>query len=120
MVGVCLGLQGMIEWAGGELGVLPYPQHGKPGTVELVGDGGILFADMPRQFQVGRYHSLYSIKEKQPRCLKVTAQTSDGIIMGVEHETLPMAAVQFHPESILTRHDLGMKMLPNAITKLRF
>jgi anthranilate synthase len=70
--------------------------------------------------QVGRYHSLYSLSEKHPACLYVTARTVDGVIMGIQHASLPIAAVQFHPESILTRNDLGLKMLVNAATKLKY
>jgi len=100
--------------------VLGYPQHGKPGTVQLTSSPGDIFAGCPAEFQVGRYHSLYSLKHKQPACLTVTAQTADGVIMGVQHTSLPIAAVQFHPESILTRSDLGLKMLVNAATKLKY
>lgn len=74
----------------------------------------------PSASQVGRYHSLYSLSEKHPSCLHVTARTSDGVIMGIQHASLPIAAVQFHPESILTRSDLGLKMLVNAATKLKY
>jgi len=119
--GVCLGLQGIVEHYGGELGVLPYPQHGKPGTVKLVQPAGHVFSGFDEEeFQVGRYHSLYSLKPKHPACLRVTAETSDGVIMAVQHESLPIAAVQFHPESILTRPDLGLQMLLNATTHLKY
>ena len=64
---------------------------------------------------MGRYHSLYSRKASHPKELRVTAETSDGVIMAVQHVSLPMAAVQFHPESILTRTDLGLLMLRNAL-----
>jgi len=120
LFGVCLGLQGIVEHFGGQLGVLPYPQHGKPGNIVLADEPGTVFAGVPKEFQVGRYHSLYSLKEKHPSCLRVTAETADGVIMGVEHTSLPIGAVQFHPESILTRTDLGIQMLVNAATKLRF
>ena len=65
-------------------------------------------------------HSLYSLKAKHPKELRVTAETEDGIIMAVQHVSLPMAAVQFHPESILTRTDLGLQMLRNALSQLRY
>ena len=112
--GVCLGLQGIVEHFGGELGVLPYPQHGKPAMVRLCETRGPLFEDMPDEFQVARYHSLYSLQEKQPGCLRTTAVASDGCVMAIQHSTLPIAAVQFHPESILTATHLGMQMLLNA------
>ena len=98
IVGVCLGLQGMVEHYGGELGVLPYPQHGKPGSVVLREPRGALFAgssavEFPSEFQVGRYHSLYSLKAKHPKELRVTAETEDGIIMAIQHVSLPMAEI---------------------------
>ena len=111
----------MVEYFGGALDVLPYPQHGKPATVRLApSGGGKLLAGLPSQFKVARYHSLHSNKAAQPACLRVTAETEDGCVMAVEHESLPMAAVQFHPESILTRTDLGLQLLVNAVNTLRF
>jgi anthranilate synthase len=112
--GVCLGLQGMVEAFGGELGVLDYPMHGKPSRIHHHNRG--IFEGMPEEFTVGRYHSLYAIPEKLPACLEVTAQTEDGVIMGVRHRNLPMEAVQFHPESILSaRDDLGLQLMRNAM-----
>ena len=81
---------------------------------------GTLFDGLPDTFQVGRYHSLYSRTDRHPKELRVTAETADGVIMAVQHTTLPMAAVQFHPESILTRTDLGLQMLRNALSQLRY
>ena len=117
--GVCLGLQAIVEHYGGELDVLGYPQHGKPGEVQLSVEPGDIFHGLPRKFSVGRYHSLHSKRETHPSALRVTAETNDGIIMGIQHESLPIAAVQFHPESILTRHELGIQMLINAMERLR-
>ena len=112
--GVCLGLQGMVEAFGGELGVLDYPMHGKPSTVINRGVG--VFEGLPERFKIGRYHSLYALPEKLPFVLEVTAQSDDGIIMGVRHRTLPMEAVQFHPESILTLEDEhGLRLIGNMI-----
>ena len=112
--GVCLGLQGMVEAFGGELGVLGYPMHGKPSIVTHQGKG--VFAGMPSSFTIGRYHSLYAIREKLPECLEITAETEDGVIMGIRHRTLPMEAVQFHPESILSLEaDRGMQLIRNAV-----
>jgi anthranilate synthase len=112
--GVCLGLQGMVEAFGGELGVLDYPMHGKPSIVKHCGQG--VFAGLPERFQVGRYHSLYALLPELPDCLEVTAETEDGVIMGVRHRSLPMAAVQFHPESILTSEgDVGLRLMRNVI-----
>ena len=120
--GVCLGLQGMVEHFGGELGVLDYPMHGKPSPVTLTSEGqqdGSIFAGIPDTFEVARYHSLYGISDKIPDCLDVTALTEDGIVMGIKHKTLPFAAVQFHPESILTSPSHGMKILKNALRFLQ-
>jgi anthranilate synthase len=112
--GVCLGLQGIVEAFGGELGVLDYPMHGKPSTVRHHGAG--VFEGLPEEFQVGRYHSLFARRETFPACLEVTAETEDGVIMGVRHRELPIEAVQFHPESILTAEgDHGLKLMQNAV-----
>ena len=68
------------------------------------------------EFQVGRYHSLFARRETFPACLEVTAETEDGVIMGVRHRELPIEAVQFHPESILTAEgDHGLKLMQNAV-----
>jgi anthranilate synthase len=112
--GVCLGLQGVVEAFGGELGVLDYPMHGKPSTVRHRGVG--VFEGLPEQFQVGRYHSLFARRETFPSCLEITAETEDGVIMGVRHRELPIEAVQFHPESILTgEEDHGLTLMRNAV-----
>jgi anthranilate synthase len=112
--GVCLGLQGVVEAFGGELGVLDYPMHGKPSIVTHRNEG--VFEGLPPAFQVGRYHSLFARRETLPECLEVTAETEDGVIMGVRHRTLPIEAVQFHPESILTAEgDHGLKLMENAM-----
>jgi anthranilate synthase len=115
--GVCLGLQGMVEAFGGELGVLDYPMHGKPSLIRHRNLG--VFEGLPEEFRVGRYHSLYAIPEKLPACLEVTALSDDGIIMGVRHRDLPMEAVQFHPESILTLDgNCGLRLMENVIQRL--
>jgi anthranilate synthase len=115
--GVCLGLQGMVEAFGGELGVLDYPMHGKPSLVHHQGKG--VFEGLPETFRVGRYHSLYAIREKLPACLEITAESEDGIIMGVRHRDLPLEAVQFHPESILTLEgDNGLRLMENVVRVL--
>jgi anthranilate synthase len=112
--GVCLGLQGIVEAFGGELGVLPYPVHGKPSIIRHRGTG--VFEGLPEEIEVGRYHSLYALPESLPACLEVTAQTETGIIMGLRHRDLPIEAVQFHPESILTaREDAGLILMRNAL-----
>jgi anthranilate synthase len=115
--GVCLGLQGMVEYFGGVLGVLDPPVHGKASRIRVL--GGRLFAGFPREFVAGRYHSLYALRDKLPAVLEVTAQTDDGVVMAVEHRTAPLAAVQFHPESIMTLADnVGLRLLANVMANL--
>ncbi|HUS05850.1 MAG TPA: anthranilate synthase component I [Bryobacteraceae bacterium] len=112
--GVCLGLQGIVEAFGGELGVLDYPMHGKPSIILNRGQG--VFAGLPAKFQVGRYHSLYAKEPVLPDCLEVTAQSDDGVIMGVRHRTLPIEAVQFHPESLLSLDEsCGLRLMENVV-----
>jgi len=116
--GVCLGLQGMVEHFGGVLGVLSYPMHGKPSPVSLTSAGKAeksIFSGLPDTFEVARYHSLYGLKERMPKCLEVTALSDDGIVMGIQHTELPFAAVQFHPESILTSPAHGLTILRNTL-----
>ncbi|CAM9247815.1 unnamed protein product [Chrysoparadoxa australica] len=121
--GVCLGLQGMVEYFGGDLGVLNYPMHGKPSLVQQLEHHGLhanIFNGLPQSFEVARYHSLYGKSETLPQCLRATAMTADGVIMGVEHRELPYAAVQFHPESILTSPGHGLTILGNCLKTLKW
>ena len=112
--GVCLGLQGVVEAFGGTLGVLDYPMHGKPSLITHKNVG--VFQGLPEKFTVGRYHSLFARRETFPECLEVTAESEDGVIMGVRHRELPIEAVQFHPESILTMQgDCGLKLMQNVV-----
>jgi anthranilate synthase len=102
--GVCLGLQAMVEHAGGELSLLPEPSHGKPGLVQV--SGGCLLAGLPAEFTAGRYHSLYARPEEVRGGFRVTAslrspQGAD-VVMAIEDARAGRWAVQFHPESILT------------------
>lgn len=114
--GVCLGLQGIVEAHGGKLGVLDYPQHGKVSRVSVVDADSVAFKDLPQSFEVGRYHSLYALPSSLPKELKVTAMSEDGVIMGIEHQTLPIAAVQFHPESIMTlTGGVGLTIITNVV-----
>jgi anthranilate synthase len=116
--GVCLGLQGMVEHFGGKLAVLDYPVHGKPSRIDV--RGGTLFNGLPSSFRAGRYHSLYALPESLPESLIPTAFSEDGVIMAIEHRTLPLAAVQFHPESILTLDgEVGLALLRNVVTTLK-
>ncbi|HEY7209167.1 MAG TPA: anthranilate synthase component I [Bryobacteraceae bacterium] len=112
--GVCLGLQGIVEAFGGTLDVLPYPMHGKGSLVHHKGEG--VMRGLPSPFRVGRYHSLYANREALPACLEITAESEDGIIMAIRHRDLPIEAVQFHPESILTlEQDCGLLLMENMI-----
>jgi anthranilate synthase len=116
--GVCLGLQGVVEAFGGTLGVLNYPVHGKASWVTHNGKG--VFEGLPERFQVGRYHSLFANRETFPACLEVTAESDDGVIMAVRHKDLPVEAVQFHPESILTaEQDCGLRLMENVVRQYR-
>jgi anthranilate synthase len=115
--GVCLGLQGMVEHFGGELDVLPYPMHGKPSRVTVL--GGQILEGLPAEFTAGRYHSLFAIPERLPEQLRVTARSEDGVIMAIEHVERPLAAVQFHPESILSLdEELGIRLIRNVVARL--
>lgn len=112
--GVCLGLQGIVEAFGGVLDVLDYPMHGKPSLIDHRNTG--VFAGLPQKLKVGRYHSLYARRAALPDCLEITAESDDGIIMGVRHRSLPVEAVQFHPESLLSQHnDYGLTLIRNLI-----
>jgi anthranilate synthase len=112
--GVCLGLQGIVEAFGGELGVLEYPMHGKASVVTHDAKG--VFEGLPEKFKVGRYHSLFARRPVLPECLEVTAQSDDGVIMGVRHRSLPIEAVQFHPESLLSLDDAcGLRLMRNVV-----
>lgn len=125
--GVCLGLQGLVEYFGGTLGQLRSPVHGKPAIIDThygVNDDPTLktnwgiFDGLPCSFEVARYHSLFALTV--PKCLRVTARTrGDGVAMAIEHAQLPLAAVQFHPESILTNPRHGLRILANCLLNLR-
>jgi anthranilate synthase len=115
--GVCLGLQGMAEYCGARLALMPVPQHGKSATVRV--HGGKLFDALPEQFKVGRYHSIHVPRDTMPDALSVTAETEDGIVMAIEHRALPWAGVQFHPESIMTLDDgTGQRIIDTVMRVL--
>jgi anthranilate synthase len=82
----------------------------------VITENSLVFQDLPQSFEVGRYHSLYAIPETLPKELKVTAISDDGVIMGIEHQTLPIAGVQFHPESIMTlAGGVGLAIIKNVV-----
>ncbi len=119
--GVCLGLQAMVEHAGGELSLLPEPQHGKPGRVQVRGEfGGALLAGLPVEFTAARYHSLYAKEEDVKGGFTVTAATADGAVMAIEDAAAGRWAVQFHPESILTAAGRsGHQVIANVLALCR-
>ncbi len=115
LFGVCLGLQGIVEYFGGTLDVLDYPMHGKSSIIDVVHETG-LFAGLGKSFVAGRYHSLYARRQQLPDDLEVTAVSQDGIIMAVSHCKLPIHAVQFHPETILSLQDqVGLRIISNLM-----
>jgi anthranilate synthase/aminodeoxychorismate synthase-like glutamine amidotransferase len=111
ILGVCLGHQAIGEAYGGHIVRAPRPIHGKASRVHHDGRG--LFVGVPAELDVARYHSLVIDPATCPAELEITARTSDGIIMGVRHRTLPVEGVQFHPESVLTSG--GMRILANFL-----
>ncbi len=102
LMGVCLGHQALGQAFGGRVVRAPRLMHGK--TSPVFHDGRSLFAGLPSPFTATRYHSLIVERETLPPALAVTAETADGIIMGLAHRELPLVGVQFHPESIATEH----------------
>ncbi len=112
LMGVCLGHQTIGQAFGGNVVRCHEIVHGKMGTMHHEGKG--VFAGLPSPFQATRYHSLVVDRATLPACLEVTAELSDGTIMGLQHRELPIQGVQFHPESIASEH--GHKMLENFLT----
>jgi anthranilate synthase component 2 len=106
ILGVCLGHQSIGAAFGGTIVRAQELMHGKTSPITTTQEG--VFAGLPKQFTVNRYHSLSIDRASCPSCLKVTAWTDDGEIMGVKHTSLPVEGMQFHPESILTEHGHAM------------
>lgn len=113
ILGVCLGHQSIGAAFGGQIVRAQALMHGKTSVISTTQEG--LFAGLPKQFTVNRYHSLAIERATCPPCLKVTAWTEDGEIMGVRHTDLDIEGVQFHPESILTEH--GHALLKNFLVR---
>ena len=111
LLGVCLGHQAIGQSYGGKVIRASLPMHGKLSTIRHENKG--LFAGLPGKVEVTRYHSLVVERSSLPDCLDVTAETADGIIMGIQHKTHPVHGVQFHPESIASEH--GHEMLANFL-----
>jgi anthranilate synthase/aminodeoxychorismate synthase-like glutamine amidotransferase len=116
ILGVCLGHQAIGQAFGGRVIRAERQMHGKVSEVHHAGAG--IFTGVPRPFPATRYHSLVVERRSLPRALEVTAQTKDGVIMGLRHRRHPTVGVQFHPESILTRG--GMRILANFLGVKRF
>lgn len=110
--GICLGHQSIGQAFGGDVISCHEIKHGK--LSKITHDGKGLFEGLPNPLNVTRYHSLVVSPDNLPDCLEITAQTDDGIIMGISHKTLPIHSVQFHPESIATQQ--GHDLLANFLT----
>jgi para-aminobenzoate synthetase component 2 len=115
LLGVCLGHQAIAVAYGGVVGHAPTVVHGHAHPIHHSGMG--VFAGLPSPFQAGRYHSLAVDPAALPAELEVTAHTPDGVIMGLRHRTAPIEGVQFHPESVLSRH--GHLLLANWLATCR-
>ena len=116
--GVCLGLQALAEAYGGELRHLAVPMHGKPSRIRVL-EPGVVFSGLSHEVTVGRYHSIFADPRTLHPDFTITAESEDGTIMGIEHLKEPIAAVQFHPESIMTLgQDAGMRMIENVVAHL--
>jgi anthranilate synthase/aminodeoxychorismate synthase-like glutamine amidotransferase len=113
LLGVCLGHQCIGEVFGGEIIRAPALFHGK--TSMIYHDGKSIFRELPRPFEATRYHSLVIRRDTLPDCLELSAETDDGVIMGVRHREFLVEGVQFHPESILTHE--GKKLLGNFLSQ---
>ena len=114
--GVCLGLQSIGQAFGGKVVRAPQPMHGKVSGITHTGHA--MFTGLPRRFQATRYHSLVVDKATLPAALAITAESDDGLIMGLAHRDAAITAVQFHPESIAS--DFGHRILANFLRSTGF
>ena len=115
LLGVCLGHQTLGQAMGGRVVRAGEIVHGKPGRIHHGGRG--IFAGLPSPFSATRYHSLAVERESLPDCLEITAELESGMIMGLQHRTLPLFGVQFHPESIRSEH--GHRMLQSFLDVMK-
>ena len=113
LLGVCLGHQAIGQVYGGRVVRAPEPMHGKTSQMYHTGQG--VFQHLPEPFSANRYHSLIVERTSLPDVLEITAETADGLIMGLRHRTYPVEGVQFHPESIMT--PVGKDLLRNFLEK---
>jgi anthranilate synthase component 2 len=111
ILGVCLGHQAIGQAFGGRVVRARQVMHGKTDTIDTTGEG--VFRDLPRRFDIARYHSLVVERDTLPDCLEVTATSGDGEVMGLRHRSLPVEGVQFHPESVASEH--GHALLRNFL-----
>ncbi len=115
ILGVCLGHQSIGQAFGGKIISAPSLMHGKTSQIRHQNEN--VFAGLPTPFRAMRYHSLAVERESLPKCLKITAETDEGVIMGLAHEKHPVFGVQFHPESFMT--DDGKTLLGNFLKLIR-
>ncbi len=115
LLGVCLGLQAIGQVYGGRVIRAPEPMHGKTSLMYHQGQG--VLRNLPQPFEAIRYHSLIVERSTLPDELEITAETADGLIMGLRHRIFPVEGVQFHPESIMTL--VGKDLLRNFLTSRR-
>ena len=113
ILGVCLGHQAVGQVYGGRVIRAPEPMHGKTSLMHHQGQG--VFHNLPQPFEANRYHSLIVERSTLPQELEITAETNDGLIMGLRHRTHPVEGVQFHPESIMT--PVGKDLLRNFLNR---
>lgn len=112
ILGVCLGHQAIGDAFGGKIVRAKKIMHGK--TSKIHHDRKTIFRGLPQDFEATRYHSLIVERRSLPRCLEISAETSDGVIMGLRHREFPVEGVQFHPESVLT--GAGFHLLENFLS----
>ncbi len=111
LLGVCLGHQAIGQSYGGKVVLAEKPMHGKLSEITHTGEG--VFKELPDRFHITRYHSLVVERASLPSCFNITAETNDGVIMGLSHKTHPVHGVQFHPESIASQ--CGHALLANFL-----
>ncbi len=112
LLGICLGMQAIVQEYGGRIVRAPEIVHGKQDVISHTGEN--LFKDIPQRFKAVRYHSLCAEKETFPDTLEIEAYSSDGVIQGISHKTLPVYGIQFHPESYMTEY--GIVLLENFLS----
>jgi len=115
ILGVCLGHQAIGYAFGADVVRADRVMHGK--TSDILNDGQTIFKGLPNPFTAGRYHSLIVDRDSLPPCLQITAETKEGEVMGIRHETYPVEGIQFHPESILTPQ--GKRIIRNFLNMVR-